>query len=277
MIFIIGGNGFVGSAFARYCRRNELPHAIIGHENYSDFVGRHCDLLVNANGNSKKSRSRERPLDEFDESVRSVRASLVDFPTDAYVYLSTCDVYSDCSSPRTTSEEGRLDVVSQSPYGFHKYLAEQCVRHAGAHWLILRLGGLVGPGLKKNAIFDILRGGPLWLNPASELQYLATDDAARIAFQLIERGQDRQVFNLCGKGVVRLADVIEWTGRPVLVQPGSPRLRYDVALDKLERLVALPQTRSTVLDFIRAQSSSIGGEQQKELLADDHFANSVKN
>jgi nucleoside-diphosphate-sugar epimerase len=265
MILIIGGEGFVGSAFSRYCQRQGIDHAIVGRHNYDQFVGQRCEILINANGNSKKLRAREHPLLEFEESVRSVRASLVHFPADYYVYLSTCDVYPDCSSPGMTSEERRLDVTSQSPYGFHKYLAEQCVRHAGGHWLILRLGGLVGPGLKKNAIFDILQGGPLWLDPGSELQYLATDDAARIAFELIDRGEDRQVFNVCGKGLIQLTEVIKAAGRSVTGQPGSPRVRYDVAIEKLERLMAVPETQQTLINFVRSKAEPRPSRSGKEV------------
>jgi nucleoside-diphosphate-sugar epimerase len=246
----------------------------LSRENYRDFVGRRCEFLVNANGNSKKFRAQERPLEEFDESVRSVRASLVDFHADCYVYLSSCDVYADCSSPQTTAEEGRVDVVAQSPYGFHKYLAEQCVRHAGERWLILRLGGLVGPGMRKNAIFDILQGGPLRLDPASELQYLSTDDAARLAFELFDRGLHGQIFNVCGNGLISLKDVIDAVGHRVDVLPGSPCVRYCVAVDKLARIVPIPQTRRTVSEFLQAWLKT-SGKQQRELLTDDHFTDAL--
>ena len=49
------------------------------------------------------------------------------------------------------------------------------MRHSTRNWLILRLGGFVGLGLKKNPIYDILQGGPLWLAPESELQFLQVE------------------------------------------------------------------------------------------------------
>ena len=274
MIFILGGKGFVGSAFARYCVQHGIEHADISRENYGDYRGRRCEFFVNANGNSRKFRAQERPLDEFDESVRSVRASLVDFHADCYVYLSSCDVYADCSSPQVTAEDSRVDVVAQSPYGFHKYLAEQCVRHAAGRWLVLRLGGLVGPEMKKNAIFDILRGCPLRLDPKSELQYLSTDDAARLAFELFDRRLHGQIFNVCGQGVISLQDVVDAVGHRVEVLPESRRVRYSVAVEKLARLVPIPETRATVLRFLQEWLAT-GDRQQKELLPHDHFSDAV--
>lgn len=254
-ILILGGAGFVGSGLARACAARGLPHEVITRANYADWKGHSCRLLINANGNSRKPLAREAPLTDFDASVRSVRASLDDFRFGLYVHLSSCDVYPDCSSPDATTEDTPLDPARQSPYGFHKYLAEQCVRHRARHHLILRLGGFVGPGLRKNAIFDILHGGPLWLDPESELQFLSTGAAAGLILDLAEQhAGGGELYNLCGAGVVRLRDVMEVARTPDLpVQPGSPRVRYDVNVAKAARRVTLPSSRETVFVFVREQ------------------------
>jgi len=251
MIFVLGGNGFVGSAYVRASRAQGRPCEVITRENYAEFVGRRCDVLVNANGNSKKFLAEKAPLEDFDASVRSVRASLVDFRYDTYVYLSTVDVYPDCSSPETTREEQSLDPARQSRYGFHKHLAEQCVRHVAGEWIIARLGGFVGPGLWKNAICDLLKGGPLWLDPASQLQFMHTDDSAAIVLELIERGVSREVFNVCGRGLISLQEVLDEVPAPVEVRAESPRVRYETSVEKLANVVHVPPTRETVLEFVR--------------------------
>jgi len=237
----------------KYCQAHGLNHEVIHSGNYKDYVGKSCDLLINADGNSVKHLAIEDPLEEFDRSVRSVRASLADIDAQIYVYLSSCDVYTDCSSPELTKEDARLIASEQSSYGFHKSLAEECVRHAANRWLIIRPGGFVGPGLRKNAIFDLLQGGPLWLNPGSALQYLHTDDAARIVFRLVDQGSEGEVFNVCGDGVIELNEVIEYIGQPVEFSAGSPTVLYDVSIEKLGNVVRVPSTRETVLDFVRDQ------------------------
>jgi nucleoside-diphosphate-sugar epimerase len=254
MVFLIGGRGLVGSAFGRALEASGHPFAILDRQSYASYVGRSCELLINANGNSRKPLASEQPLADFDASVRSVRASLADFRFERYVHLSSCDVYPDCSSPQTTLEDLPLDVSRQSPYGFHKYLAEQCVRNAARDWLIIRFGGFVGPGLKKNAVFDILNGGPLWLHPASQLQFLHTDDAARIVLDLVGRGLSKEIVNVCGRGLISLQEAIAATGRPIAFQPNSPAVRYDVSIEKLSRWVIVPQTRATVLSFLSASA-----------------------
>ena len=249
----------MGAAFARYCAAQGRPHVVLTRANYAEHVGQSCEVFINANGNSRKYLAREQPLAEFDASVRSARASLQDFRAGCYVHLSSCDVYPDTTSPAATREEAALDPGRQSPYGFLKHLAELCVRHAAPSWLILRLGGFVGPGLKKNPIFDILHGGPLWLDPASELQYLHTDAGARLIMGLVERGLRDEIVNVCGAGLIRLQDVIALVGRPVPVQPGSPRVRYDISIEKLSGYAAVPETRAAVLDFVRGQLAAAAG------------------
>jgi len=107
--------------------------------------------------------------------------------------------------------------------------------------------------LKKNAIFDILTGGPLWLDPGSELQYMRTDEGAKIVLALLDRGIRNDVFNVCGRGVVRLEEVMRWAGREVEARPGSPKVRYEVDTRKIGNVVQMPETRTTVFEFVRRE------------------------
>lgn len=252
MIFILGGNGFVGSAFVRYCVKLGLAHRVLTRDTYAEHRGQSCDIFVNANGNSRKPLAVKEPMTDFDASVRSVRASLCDFKIGKYIHLSSCDVYPDCSSSEKTSEDTQIDPAQQGPYGFHKWMAEQCVVHGAKEWLICRLGGFVGPGLKKNAIFDILQGGPLWLDAQSELQFMHTDDCAKIVMALAPT-LNRQVINVCGQGTLKLADIMQSSGRTVAVQPGSPRVRYEVNIGKLMRYCDVPKSETTVHAFVKEE------------------------
>ncbi|MDX2181872.1 MAG: NAD(P)-dependent oxidoreductase [Bryobacteraceae bacterium] len=252
MIFILGGRGFVGSAFVRFCQTRGLEHSVVDRDNYAAHTGRACSLFVNANGNSSKLLSKSDPMRDFEASVRTVRASLTDFRFDRYLHLSSCDVYPDCSSPETTREDQPLDPARQSAYGFHKFLAEQCVIHSGSNWTIFRLGGMTGPGLRKNAVFDILQGGPLWLDPESALQFMPTDDVARIAME-VAADSSRQIFNLCGSGLATLKNLMAVVPWPVTVRPDSPRVRYEVSVAKIGAVATLPDSGASTASFLAAQ------------------------
>ncbi len=249
-VIIIGGNGFVGSAYQRFCEKNAIDYLVINRENYQDYIDTKGDVLINANGNSKKFLATQQPLVDFDASVRSVRQSLIDFPCDKYVFLSSCDVYSDCSSYESTKEDVIIDISQQSPYGFHKYLAELCVKHCSDNWLIFRMGGFVGENLQKNAIFDLLWGDRLWLHPESKLQYINTDIAAMKVMEIIDKGYSQEIFNLCGNGVIELQEVLNLTNRQVEINTETKPVHYEVNIDKIQSVVDIPSTRQAVIDFV---------------------------
>jgi nucleoside-diphosphate-sugar epimerase len=261
-IFVLGGKGFVGSAMVRVAQKRKHTVTAIDLDNYRQLRGRSCDLLINANGNSKKFLAEQDPVGEFDASVASVLRCLVDFPCRRYVHLSTIDVYSRVDDRRFNRETAAVDPGQLSRYGLHKFLAEQLVRKYAPRWLILRLGGMVGPGLWKNSIFDILHGKPLRVHLDSQYQYLHTDDVAKIALSLVRLQPENDVFNVCGDGCIALADVASWAGTAVppyaIDQPRQEH--YEVNVAKLQSVLTVPQTRTTIRKFIRQQGVASTGE-----------------
>jgi len=254
MIYVVGGKGFVGSAIVRECVIRDLPHKIITRENAIDFVGTSCDLLINANGNSKKYLSNDTPLWDFDASVRSVRESLCTINSRKYILLSSCDVYTNLSNPQFNTEDANIDVSKQSAYGFHKYMAEQCVMHAAKEWLIFRMGGFVGTGLKKNPIFDILNDNPLWLDPGSQLQFINVSEAAKIILDFAISEERNQIYNLCGKGLISLQEVLDITGKNQDSSDDISPVCYNICIDKILNKTPISNTRETVIGFVNDTS-----------------------
>lgn len=254
MIYIIGANGFVGSAFVRWCEEQGQPYVGLTRENYNEHVGTACDVLVNANGNSRKPLATQYPLKDFQMSVESVVKSCIDFKFEKYMFLSSCDVYSYFATPEGNRESDPIDLSNVSRYGFHKLSAERYVEYAAKDYIIFRLGGMVGPGLKKNAVYDVTHGGPVWLDAGSELQFMLTDDVASIAMS-VGAQQSGRAINLCGTGVISVQQMMDFYGKPVPVNPGSPKVRYEINTDLLQSLVTVPSTIETVRAYIEAAAS----------------------
>jgi nucleoside-diphosphate-sugar epimerase len=250
---VLGGRGFVGSAVAREAEIRGFKVTVVDKDNYDKSIGASVDLLINANGNSKKYLASQDPSQDFDLSVRSVLRSLHDFKAKSYVYLSTIDVYPDLSNPANNSEDAVIDEKSVSPYGFHKYLAEKIVRYYAPCWTIFRMGGFVGPGLWKNAIYDLLTGTPLKVHPDLACQHLHTYDLARLLFDVVKATPPRDIWNICGDGVVTVREVASWIPNAKLVTDvqGLTPEHYEVSVKKIRSVVSLPRTADTVKQFVQ--------------------------
>lgn len=264
MIFLLGGHGFVGSGFARVLTQRGEPFEIVTRANYADFVGRDCNLFINANGNSSKVLARNDPKFDFAASVGSVRDTLIDFQFDHYLYLSSGDVYPDCSSLELTREEATIDCRQQSVYGFHKSLAEQCVQYGAQRWTIVRQGGFVGPGLRKNAVFDVLHGDRIWVHPDSRFQFIHTDASAAACLELAREGAPNEVYNLTASGTVSVQEVMELAGRMKSAPDDAAQAVYEMSTAKASAMISLPSSRDCVRRFLDEEGIPVSGRGRPE-------------
>jgi nucleoside-diphosphate-sugar epimerase len=259
-VTVIGANGFVGSAFVRALRqRPDVELVEVTRQNFDTLPARHSDVVVEAACNSRKYLAEADPVGEFDASVTHRLRSLRKFTADLQLHLSSVDVYSDLASPAATTEEAPIDLARMSRYGFHKWLAEQVVQHYAPDWLILRLAGMVGPGLRKNPVFDILHGRALRIHPDSRYQYLPTDEVARIALELFGRGRHREIYNLSGTGLISMRQIAGLAGRELnlsaLPPDATPRV-VEASNEKIRQWFTLPTTYQTVSEFVASASTA---------------------
>ncbi len=252
-IIVLGGKGFVGAAIVAEASRQGRDVIAVDLAEYSASIGMACRVLINANGNSKKYLADKEPNLEFDASVRSVSHALHDFRFDRYVQLSTSDVYADKGDPVHNSEQTPIDSLRLSRYGHHKWLAEQLVRFNAPKWLIVRMGGFVGPGLKKNSIYDLLKGLPLRVHPDSCYQYQHTSDLARIVLKLNDQQTTGEVFNVAGDGTITLREVAAMIPGCNIENfvSGAPMERCEINIGKVSKLGSIPKTRAVVSVFVK--------------------------
>lgn len=258
-VTVIGANGLVGSAFVRFLQtRPDIELIRVTRENFDSLPVAHSDVVIEAACNSKKYLADQDPLAEFEASVTHRLRSLQRFPAGLQLHISSVDVYSDLNSPATTREEAPIDLARVSTYGLHKLLAEQLVRHYAPRWLIFRLAGMVGPGLRKNPVFDILNGFQLRIHPDSRYQYMLTDDVARISWSLVERKSANEIFNLCGDGVVTMREIAESAGRPLdcstLPPDAQPRI-VEASNEKIRSRFPIPRTADTIRQFVKTRKT----------------------
>jgi nucleoside-diphosphate-sugar epimerase len=251
---VLGGHGFVGSAIVRAAQaRRYMVHAV-GRSEYAEWVGKSCDLLINANGNSRKWMANQDPLADFRASVESVVRSCLDFKAQRLVFCSSIDVYPTDQPKDGKQEDTVIHPGGLSRYGFHKWTAEQVVRHYRPDALIVRMGGFVGPGLWKNSVYDLLTGAPLRVHPDSAYQFMSTDDFANILLSLLDGSPPPAgTINMCGEGLITVRDIAMHIPGADLPRDTSmlPKEHYEIPIERARGLVTpWPRTQETVHAFI---------------------------
>src|SRR3989344_1866754 len=246
---VLGGAGMLGSDLVRYLGETQTVFAIDRH-NYADFRGRHFDVIVNANGNSKRFWADQNPAQDFEFSTASVVQSCFDFKFGTYIYISSPDVYADPGSPSATREQESVDPQQLSPYGFHKRLAEEVERHYAADFVILRSAALLGAKLAKGIVYDILQGNALYVNLDTRIQFLSTQAVAEIIQSLLARKTSREIFNMGGIGTVTPSEIAAWAGKPIQVRADAAAPRHEMNFDKIKRVYALKTSAEYVQEFM---------------------------
>ena len=155
---LIGHTGFVGGNLAA-----QHPfHTWFNSKNIEAVRGHRFELLVVSGMPAAKWLANRDP--EGDRAVLDrLWGCLQTVHADTVVVMSTVDVY---PTPIDVDEDTPIDAAAQQPYGKHRLELE---RLAAAHFprvLSVRLPGLFGPGLKKNAVYDLLHDNEVHKIPA---------------------------------------------------------------------------------------------------------------
>lgn len=144
---LIGHSGFVGSTLKKQHRFDSFFRST----NIQEIGNQDYDLLVCAGAPAKKWLANQKP-DEDRASITKLINALSSARCERFILISTVDVFLD---PSGVDEASSVATVGLHPYGLHRRELEQFVEQQFSSALIVRLPGLVGPGLRKNIIFDI--------------------------------------------------------------------------------------------------------------------------
>jgi nucleoside-diphosphate-sugar epimerase len=232
MIGILGANGFIGSNLL------QIPNSIgITRENYDDHIGKHYNVFINANGNSSKRLPEIDPLLDFDLSVRNTLRSIIDFKFDTYIYISSCEVYTD-----ETREDSPIDVSKISRYGLSKYLAEQIVIQHCPKWLILRLNAPIGPKMTKGACFDLMHAERIYVAANSMFQFIHINYLIKF---IMECGITNEVINIAGKDTISLNEVMKVFGTKVDA-PSTPIIVHNFNIEKANNILVVPSALESI-------------------------------
>ena len=142
---LIGHTGFVGGNLLR-------EHPFTGRYNSTNIdriAGEHFDLIVCAGAPAAKWKANADPAADR-AGLGRLTAALERVTAQRFVQISTVDVY---GQPAGVDED--CPPSGAAAYGRHRLELEHFVRDR-FQAMVVRLPALFGPGLKKNAIYDLM-------------------------------------------------------------------------------------------------------------------------
>ena len=254
-ILVVGAGGFVGGYLRSHFDRagNEVVP-----------VGRHTplpadpvDVVVDCNGDARRFWANENPALSYCATVESTLSRLAALRAGRYVYLSSVDVYGAARGDRrATREDQPILLDGLETYGLHKHQAEQAVRDRATGPLVLRVGTLIGPGLRKNPVFDALHGDPIRQTPDSTLTLITLSKLAQAIDRLLA-ADAVGTFNVTASASMTVAAMLGQVARALGCPPGAFAFHdellataYDISVEKMSRLMALPDSAAMLAEYL---------------------------
>ncbi|WP_211472360.1 NAD(P)-dependent oxidoreductase [Collimonas humicola] len=150
---LIGYSGFVGSTLLK----QESFEFLFRSTDISNIEGGVFDTVICAGAPAQKWIANRDP--EADrKNIEALIRHLKTIRCSTFILISTVDVF---KNPIGVDEDTPVDEAGLHAYGLHRRLLEKFVGSHFVNYLIVRLPGLVGPGLRKNVIYDFLNSNNL--------------------------------------------------------------------------------------------------------------------
>jgi UDP-glucose 4-epimerase len=234
-ILVVGSKGFIGShcfeyfsgktdvwgcdVFTDYNETNFFLVDSFGADYHTVFQSQRFDVCVNCSGAASVPDSLKAPLRDFELNVQNVVRLLESIriynPACKFINLSSAAVYGN-PDKLPIAESQRLNPIS--PYGFHKWQAEQiCSEYAKFFDLrtcSLRIFSAFGPRLKKQLLWDIYKRTrdtdklELFGTGDESRDYIFIDDIIRAIDVIIDRAPfTSDIYNLAGGEAISTREI----------------------------------------------------------------------
>lgn len=150
---LIGHSGYVGATLLR----QQPFDALFRRSDIDEVAGRAFESVICTAAPAQKWIA-ERDPEADRANIERLAKNVTAVDTARFTLISTVDVFDD--SKGMTEDDTPAPTTA---YGRNRLWLEQAVRDRFPDALVVRLPGLVGPGLRKNAVFDFLNDNNLHL------------------------------------------------------------------------------------------------------------------
>jgi len=242
-ICLLGFNGFVGRTV---CQKLGDKHNItkVGSKT-SVSENDVFDLVVNCAGNSSKRLVSEN-WGLTQEIENNIYAKLCHMKMKGVIHISSID------AEREDTE-----------YGVQKRAMERKVLElVKKNFYILRLGGLIGPGLSKNVIYDLLNNRPLYTQLESIYNFITTEEVANIIDCIIDNwkidvgGVDArraEWINVGASESISIAEIASLLNVTPEVRVDSKIETYQIDVQTLQKFYPVKTSKEYIKQFLDVQ------------------------
>ncbi|HDS1655278.1 pyridine nucleotide transhydrogenase [Stenotrophomonas maltophilia] len=145
-VALIGHTGFVGTSLKRQASFEHLFNS----GNIDQVAGQPYESVICSAAPAQKWIANRDPEADW-ANIQALIKSLDSLTCAHFTLISTVDVFAE---PVGVDESTTVRTEGLHAYGLNRFRLEQFVQERFASHLIVRLPGLVGPGLRKNILFD---------------------------------------------------------------------------------------------------------------------------
>lgn len=192
-ICIVGYNGFLGRTVYEYLLKDSQFGNVIGIGSQSPDCSSFFDIVVNCAGVSSRfyvSKNYNKAC--LVEEKISERIKKMNF--DRLIHISSMDVELEPSCCY-----GQMKILFESIYTWFVQPSSRLVT--------LRLGSLIGKGLKKNVIFDLLNDKTIYITSDSICNFISTYEVAKIISFVIIKKSLSGVINVAAKDSITFKEI----------------------------------------------------------------------
>lgn len=234
-ICVVGHTGFVGHTVYTFLK-SKYDNVVGVSQSTSSSLLKSIDVIVNCAGFSTKYKAAEN-FDvalEYEINVfRRIKAIQSINPKMKLLHISS------------------IAAIENSNYGLIKQASEYWMSNYFSEYCILRLAGLVGEGLARNVVFDLVNNNWLFTRLDSVYNFIHTDAIAEIVSYLIEHWISRESINIAAKKSISVEKIAKLLERTPRVRDDAKKECFQVNTRRLQSFFETKSSEYYIAQFFR--------------------------
>ncbi len=220
-ICVLGHTGFLGkTVFEKLSAQKKYTVVGVNSETNVGDISDAFDVVVNCAGNAQK---------------HSIEDDLFACASAIDTEISVLDsLWFLAKTTNRIIHISSIDATEGSMYGKIKSQVEQKVRGLYKEFLILRPAGLIGPGLKKNVVYDICNHQQIYVAKHSIFNFISTEEVANIIEYTIDHPEKRGTINVAASKSILVSGIIKLLGNPSVTSLNNRFQNYDIDIPRLQ-------------------------------------------